>query len=254
VFHVLERRSPPIDHSIFRVEADAAREASGGLIQGKADIVLPVSVTGIPDGMEAYSERIEIALRAPDGAAWNSGWDPYNVLHGDNSSTSAVYRLVPGKGGPYWLFAHVDESFLGVHGSEPLHVHATVAFTMLGRPQTKLVSRWGTPLAIAGNGVCEFSKFPSNVSGLCVTPLRKPALTVIRIQPLPSGSPNEAPALDRDPGGNANYGEFGIWRVWQQAWMTVPRGPFAMSVEVRQAVAHFERELDMPGVRLKEYR
>jgi hypothetical protein len=35
--------------------------------------------------------------------------------------------------------------------------------------------------------------------------------------------------------------------------MTAPPGPFAASVEIRQAVGHFERELDMPAVRLKEF-
>jgi hypothetical protein len=34
--------------------------------------------------------------------------------------------------------------------------------------------------------------------------------------------------------------------------MTAPPEPSAMPVEVREAVGHFERELDMSGVSLKE--
>jgi hypothetical protein len=36
--------------------------------------------------------------------------------------------------------------------------------------------------------------------------------------------------------------------------MATPPEPFATSIEVRRAVAHFERDLDMPGVRLANFR
>jgi hypothetical protein len=210
-------------------------------------------VTGIPDGMEVYSERIKIALHAADGAVWNTGLEADNVIQDRALELEAIYRRLPGKGEPYWLTANIDTSFYHDHGNEPVHVHATVAFTMLGRAQTTTVSRWGEPHAIAGDGICEFSKREATVGALCISPLRKPALTVIRFEPLPPGYPNGLVSLDRPPTGSSDLGGFGIWRVSQNGTMTTPPEPFAMSIEVRQTVAHFERELDMPSVRLKEF-
>jgi hypothetical protein len=204
--------------------------------------------------MEVYSERIKIALHAADGADWNSALDPYNVIQDRALEPEAIYRRLPGKDEPYWLTANIDKSFYRDHGDEPVQVHATVAFTMLGRAQTTTVSRWDEPQAVAGNGFCEFSRREATVRAICIAPLRKPALTVIRFQPVPSGYLNGNPWLDRPPNGSSDLGEFGIWRVFQNATMTAPPEPFAMSIEVREAVGYFERELDIPGVRLKEFR
>ena len=216
-------------------------------------MALPIRVTGVPYGMEVYSERVKIALHAADGAVWNTGLGTYNVIQDRALEPEAIYRRLPGKGEPYWLTANIDKSFYHDHGDEPVQVHATVAFTMLGRAQTTAVSRMGEPQAVAGSGVCEFSKREPSVRVLCIAPLRKPALTVVRFDPLPPGYPIGLVSLDRPPTGGSDLGGFGIWRVSQSGMMTAPPEPFAMSVEIRQAVAHFERELDIPGVRLKEF-
>ena len=214
-------------------------------------MALPIRVTGIPDGMEVYSERVKIALHAADGAVWNTGLEAYNVIQDRALEPEAIYRRLPGKGAPYWLTANIDASFYHDHGKEPVHVHATVAFTMLGRAQTTAIDRWGEPQAVAGSGICEFSKHGPSVRVLCIAPLRKPALTVIRFAPPAEGYPFVS--LAHPPTGGSDQGGFGIWRVVQNGAMTAQPESFAMSIEVRQAVAHFERELDIPGVRLKEF-
>ena len=119
--------------------------------------------------------------------------------------------------------------------------------------ETSKVNRRGEPQAFASDGVCEFSKLRANgVSALCIAPLRKPALTVIRFEPPAEGYPFVS--LAHPPTGGSDQGGFGIWRVVQNGAMTAQPESFVMSVEVREAVGHFERELDMPGVRLKEFR
>jgi hypothetical protein len=255
-FHLMATRLPAVDSTAVRLESDPGHKVGAGAThpeEGRIAIALPIRVIGIPDGMEVYSERVKIALHAADGADWNSALDPYNVIQDRALEPEAVYRRLPGKGEPYWLTANIDKSFCHYHGDEPVHVHATVAFIMLGRAQTTAVSRWGEPQAIAGEGICELSKREATVGALCISPLRKPALTVIRFEPLPSGYPNGLVSLDHPPAGSSDLGGFGIWRVVQSGIMTAPPEPFAMSIEVRQAVAHFERELDMSGIRLKEY-
>jgi hypothetical protein len=255
-FHLMATRLPAVDSTAVRLEGDPGRKVGVGAThpeEGRIAIALPIRVIGIPDGMEVYSERVKIALHAADGAVWNTGLEAYNVIQDRALEPEAIYRRLPGKGEPYWLTANIDAAFYHEHGDEPVHVHATVAFTMLGRAQTTTVSRWGEPQAIAGDGICEFSKREATVGALCISPLRKPALTVIRFEPLPSGYPNGLVSLDHPPAGSSDLGGFGIWRVVQSGTMTAPPEPFAMSIEVRQAVAHFERELDIPGVRLKEF-
>jgi hypothetical protein len=255
-FHLMAMRLPPVDSTAVRLEGDAGRKVSGGSFRtedGKLAVRLPIRVTGIPDGLEIYSERIIIALHATYGQVWSSGWDFYNTIQDRAAETEPFYRRLPGEGEPYWLNANIDAAFYHDHGDEPVQVHATVAFTMLGRAQTTTINRWGEPQAVGGNGVCEFSKREGTLAALCIAPLRKPALTAIRFEPLPSDYPNGYPSPYGQPSGVEDLGEFGVWRVSQNATMPAPPEPVAMSIEIRQAVAHFERELDMSGVRLKEY-
>jgi len=250
-FHLMAMRLPPVDSTAVRLEGDPGRKVgvwSSHPQEARIAIALPIRVTGIPDGMEVYSERVNISMHAADGTVWSSGLDAYNVIHDRALGTDAINQRLPGEGEPYWLAATIDTSFYRAHGDEPVHVHAAVAFTMLGRAQTTTISRWGEAQAIAGDGVCEFSKLGATVSPICISPLRRPALVVIRFEHLPSG----LVSLDRPPTGGSDQGGFGIWRVVQNGTMTALPEPFAMAVEVREAVAHFERELDIPGVRLKE--
>jgi hypothetical protein len=248
-------RLPPVDSTAVRLEGDPGRKVgvwSSHPQEARIAIALPIRVTGIPDGMEVYSERVNVSLLAPGGAVWSSGLDDYNVIQDQALEPEAVDRRLPGKGEPYWLTANIDAAFYHEHGGEPIRVHATVAFTMLGQAQTTVVKRWGEPQAIAGDGICEFSKQETSVGAFCISPLRRPALTVVRFDPLPPGYPIGLVSLD-PPSGGRDLGGFGIWRVVQSGMMTAPREPFAMSVEVREAVGHFERELDISAVRLKEF-
>jgi hypothetical protein len=250
-FHLMAARLPAVDSAAVRLEGDAGRRVAFGsfpVMRGKVPIRLPIRVTGIPDGMEVYSERVKIALHAADGSVWNTGLETDNVIQNQALETEASYRRLPGKGEPYWLNANIDKSFYDEHGVEPVHLHATVALAMLGRAQTTTVDRWGEPQAIAADGICEISKLGATVSPICISPLRRPALIAIRFNRLTSG----LISLDRPATGGSDLEGFGIWRVVQNGTMTAPPEPFTMWIEVRQAVGYFERELDMPGVRLKE--
>jgi hypothetical protein len=126
-------------------------------------------VTGIPDGMEVYSERIKIALHAADGSDWNTALETYNVIQNQALETEASYRRLPGKGEPYWLTANIDKSFYHEHGVEPVHLHATVALAMLGRAQTTTVDRWGEPQADRRRRRLRDSRSTSRRSGCFVS-------------------------------------------------------------------------------------
>jgi hypothetical protein len=248
-FRLVAWQSPALDASAVRLAPGSATEPFPGPLFA-ADfkgIALPIQVTGIPDGMEVYSERIKIEVRAADGTTWNSGWDP----KGEIRSPEFGYGLLPGKGPPYWLHAYVDRAFYQDHFADAVHVHATVAFTMLGRAHTTEVTHWNTPQPIASNGYCDFTPLSGLVNASCFAPFGRPALFTIRFQ-----SPNEAFDSKSLAGQSQSpsSGEFGVWQTFEQMGVEAPRLPFKTYVETRQTVGHFLRELDVSGVHLKEAR
>jgi hypothetical protein len=253
-FRLISRFSPAVDPSVAVLSLDGARQVSpfpGALGRFKHDVLLPIQLTGIPVDTELFSQRARVELRAPDGSTWDSGWDPENQVRDQTSASNWEWRLLPGKGAPYWLRASLDAPFYHKHGDELLRVHVTVAFTLLGHPAITPIKVWDRPVSVGGNDTCSFTARGSAVTTYCLAPFAAPALTMMRFQPLPSGDRNEYP-IGAGPLGAGPGNAFGIWRL-RQTPVESPPEPFAASIELRQAIGNFQRELEFPAIRLKEF-
>ena len=248
-FAWLEWRSPAIDAQVVRLAPDLPRKAGpGGAYVEKVPISFPIQVTGIPDGMAVYSERVKIALEAAGGKTWSSNWRHSDFVTDHRLTMLSLHQLLPGAGAPYWLVADVDRSFYEAFSTQPVHVRAAVAFTLLDRAQTKQLSAIGAAEPIADHGFCYPSAGGSGSALYCIAPMRGPALVLLRP---PTGRTAEDEAEIGSGGGIGTV--FSIWESIPIAGR-VGLDPSHAVIETRQAVAHFERDLDMPGVVLAELR
>jgi hypothetical protein len=87
----------------------------------------------------------------------------------------------------------------------------------------------------------------------CITPFRAAALSFLRIEPA-----SNVEMVDSVSGFSSHAVDFGgtVFSIWENTRLSgqAPGGPFVASIETRQAVAYFDRTLDMPGVVLAELR
>lgn len=244
-FALVKWRSPALSPDVARLSRDGTRSPSFG-----ADLSLPIHVSGIPAGMQAYSERIRITVEAPGGQAWDSGWD-YRSSIRRVSQGPVEHRLLSSGTDDYDLNLHVDRAFLHMLGSVPVHLRATVAFTLLDRPAITQVYGWNRPQHTPGGAVCAVDKRSNSVVVSCLAPFGQVAESVVRLQPLPSGEASEQQDLLELQYVGRIGDKFSIWQMVSGAvgWLPPP-APYAVYVETREAVARFERVLDIDGMSL----
>jgi hypothetical protein len=195
--------------------------------------------------MQAYSERIRVTAAAPGHGVWDSGWDyQSNIVR--SSATTLDNRLLFSGANDYDLRLHVDQAFYETILKKPVHLRAAVALTLLDRPVTRRIEGWDRPQRTPDGAICTAAKPGNFVHTTCVTPFRKVDESMIRFQPLPSGTPKDWAIL-------SNLGQYGRLGDKFSIWQTVeqiggyppPPEPYAIYVETRRAVAHFERVLDI---------
>jgi hypothetical protein len=212
-------------------------------------VPIPVRVTGIPHGMALYSERATVTVATPDGEWWNSGWDSLDRLFrviGTQGVSMEDERLLSGDG-EYWLYVNIDQSFYRKFGSGPIHLHARMALTLLSREQiTPLVVREGAQ-AVSNDGFCWVASRKRQFETACSWPARTPARFGFRLR---SGSTNLRPgSWWGDTVGS--YGPYptsgGLWQ-WADQYATMDPPSAGIDLVTRTAVAHFERDLDIPAV------
>jgi hypothetical protein len=277
-------RSPAIDAAAVRLAPDAPRRVGGGWGFGvdgdKVLIFFPIQVAGIPEGTVVYSEGVKIALRSGSGKTWISSWSRAGDITDHTLLAVSKHPFLPGAGAPYWLVAHVDKRFFDAFSTEPVHVRATVAFTLLDRARTTQFNAWEKVQPIADHGFCypvtqgnsvatasaeantdmpvdRSRTIPTSpitfASVSCVTPFREAAFSFLRIEPSAT-----VEMVDSVSGFSGHAFDVGgtVFSIWENIRLggQAPAGPFVASIETRQAVAHFERTLEMPGVVLAELR
>jgi len=260
-FAMLVRQSPPVDPAILRLSLDPGRDPhtlpGNETHWGHDDslgINIPIQAAGIPAGMQAYSNRISVTVEAPGGVAWNSSWNSlnrvYSVIHLDLNKG----QLLPGDGGPYWLYANIDRSFFNDFSGTPVHLRATVAFTMLGKPTTTRLSVSSHRQPLPNDGFCYLQSQGGFVQNSCFAPLRSAPGNAMRLQSLSS----EVVGDERVDGLSAPTVGSSTFSIWERLSPAIsykaPPAPFESFFETRQTVAHFERVLDLQGIRLGEFR
>jgi hypothetical protein len=211
-------------------------------------ISIPVRVTGIPQGMALYSERATVTVDAPARARWSSGWDSLNALCSPLGRVLPLMeeeRLLPGDG-EYWLYVNLDGSFYNRIGSGPTHLHARMALTLLSREQISPLTPREGEQAVSNDGFCWITSLGRQPWMACSWPVRMPARFDFRLR---SGETNLPPTR-----GEISVGSYGPYPtsggLWQGSYEAdILRLPLdGIDLVARQAVAHFERELDIPAL------
>jgi hypothetical protein len=257
-FALAARSLPAVDPAAVRLAPDYPRDVidSGPTYfdRGMQPLFLPIQVTGIPDGMAVYSERVLLTVETAGGERWSSGWSNSSQVRDKTLAMEPAERLLPGAGAPYMLQANVDGSFFDNFSTEHVHLHAKVAFTMLGPAHVTQLAPEGRPTAAPDGSFCSYSKRQAYVSVSCFSPLKPATMRVVRIQPLPTGKPQDVGSVEGQPG-SQSASLFSVWEMLGGgAGISTPQEPFVATFETRQAVAHFERELDMPNIQLGNFR
>jgi len=227
-----------------------------------AGIDLPVSITGIPAGTHLISERIATTIEAPGGNTWRSGWTSTGAIaNRDPLDDSRVIRA----DGPYRGHLYVDAEFCRAVKDTPVHLHASVALTLLGEAQSAPISALGST-HLPGDGICRVApvmmsrvqyqargkvEFFNNLLVYCLWPGQAPARADVQTRSLKSGQEWGTPLFP--PGAYAPYPSDGS--VWSDASaiITVRPEPVEMKLETWRAIAHLERDLDITHIRLADY-
>ena len=205
---------------------------------------LPIEVRGVPEGFQVLSERAALRIQSA-GRVLTSSWSLYQQVLPPKSSWQ---QHIPLSNGPARLSADNPGWLSSWTGRDPIDFHATVAFTLLGSPRSvkippSLPYRW-----VPGLGFCRATIEPSGntIQPDCLTLLDEmPAHAAIRTE-----SDSAQPARGNVPG-NVSIGfspGFSIWCGFGVASSAVPVTPYEVFLDVRQPVAYFERELDIPDV------
>jgi hypothetical protein len=213
---------------------------------------IPVRVTGIPSGMALYSDRGTLTVATPSGERWSMGWNRVNRLvsvAGSWERWSEDARSLPGDG-EYWLHVNIDQSLLRRTKSGPIHLHARMALTLLSPERTSpLASREGAQ-AVSNDGFCWVTSRGRQLETACSWPVRTPAQIGFRLRSSGTGLPRDwKPYLT----GNS-VGSYGPYPTSGGLWETVYGGgtvdlpPAGIDLVSRTAVAHFERDLDVPDL------
>jgi hypothetical protein len=252
--------------SAVRISFDPGQPAAGKYTADYgpplAGIDLPLGITGIPPGAHLISERITTTIEAPGGDTWRSGWTTTGAIANPNPlDDSHVIRA----DGAYRGHLYVDAQFYRASKGVQVHLHASVALTLLGEVQSAPISASGRT-HLPGDGICRVApvmmsrvqyrargraEFFNNLLAYCLWPAQAPARADVQTRSSKTGQEWGTPLFP--PG---SYAPFPIdGSVWSSAAaiISVRPEPVEMRLETWKAIAHFERDLDIPQIRLADY-
>ena len=214
---------------------------------GEAGINLPVLVGAFPPGTAVVSERIAARIEAPDGRTWTSGWIQKGGLY-----RTAVLEdpLLIQRQGAHWEYATVDESFYQSVRDTPVRLHTTVALTLLGNRQTApLATRTGNEYSSAGSRCGVFPGPFGKLMVFCAWLPPVPARSYVTAVLAANGQTFSSRISAGPPMPLLNGS---VW--WRDATLFAPPPHIhEMDLETWQALAHFERDLDIPQIHLADY-
>jgi hypothetical protein len=218
--------------------------------QHATGIHVPVRVTGIPAGMELYSDRATVTLTTSDGGTWMSGWDSLHKLIRvtDGMPTRSGEEQFVTAGDECWQYLNIDSSFYST-GRKPVRMRISWDMTLFSQPEVTAMARGRRVRSVPGGGSCWSN---GTLPVLCVWPGQGPQVNFVRIRSIPTGAFTDyslSPTISSSPG--TSYGPYPTGgSIWQMAsslmYNTLPPPPTEISLWSRRAVAHFERDLDIP--------
>jgi hypothetical protein len=187
-----------------------------------AALLMPVRVTGIPQGRELSNERMNFKVTSQDGSSWETGWMAFGGVF--KIDTEPSYRFITGDG-DCSLAANMDWNIFNRIQNDPVRIKASLALRLtspfvIPMPEDRL-SFTNKIAGFSGKSrnqaICLFSKAPL---GIVEAGFSKIAL------------------ISEDASGT-------IWRYAAKTY----RDPLYLHKEE----AWFETTLEIPQIRLKDY-
>jgi hypothetical protein len=204
---------------------------------GYVRVAIPIQLTDVPTGTEVLSERSETTIDGSDGPPWRSGW----------SVGGGILR----QHGGWWQDVEIERALFETLRNRDVHLHTRIALTLLGPAS---VSRLSVPTAnrfVPDVGFCW--AMPNRV--LCVSPFVHAVQVEIRSRSCATGDLSDLgirPEISYTPY-SSGLG-FGLWKTDIDMMLFPGILGCEVVIEARDATAHFERDLDIPSIRLLAYR
>jgi hypothetical protein len=159
--------------------------------------------------------------------------------------------------GEYWLYLLVDRSFYRRTRSGPMRLHARLALTLLSPLQTTPLTVRDGPQAVSNDGFCLVQWHNRLLETNCLWPGRLPASLHLHLRPgrifhPPGQAYVYLTTADEEADRIVSYAPFptsgGLWQL-NSDWHSAEARPLGADLVTRKAVAHFERDLDIPDLR-----
>ena len=258
--------SHPAEASAIRLDFDTARDLGPGRgvlgtwhgTESMVRILLPVRITGIPDGMKILNERVAVSAESPGGSRWSSGWnDLGRTLHPGGNGP-----LLPADG-EYWQYVYIDRAYFAQTRNAPVHLKTTAAFTLLSKPRTTRLKPPTVAQPVADFGFCTARANAGGISNtirgsmslVCLSPIQHADWVLVRTQSRRTGQFQTAGTRQ-----DVSYSPYPtdvsavLWTDVRAAMLVIDPSDLDFVLEARHAEAHFERTLNIPEIRLDQYR
>jgi hypothetical protein len=242
----------PSEAANLSLSLDAARKPAAGpniVVPSSSNpvrLAIPIAIQGIPPGAELACERVRTSIVA-EGVSWDSGW-----------RTGAGFLR---REGQWRERLEIDRTAFERMRNRDVHLHARAAWTLFGPPSATRIPIPSVNRYIPNVGFCW--ALPNFVQ--CLAPFRHAARVEMGSR---SCSTGEVTSIGIQPEiSYAPYATglgFSLWRtdigVFVLRWRTgigvsisKDTPDCELIVESREPVAHFERDLDIPSIRLSAY-
>jgi hypothetical protein len=199
---------------------------------GSVRVSLPIRFAGVPARTVANIDGMAAEFTMPDGK-------PSERLWLEGSETETPWHEMP-----------VDRNLFERVKNAPLRLHVTILLTLFGNLQTERMPLASGLHRVPGVGLCRADLYEAQKTTLldCLAPFRLPTRTVAQFD---NGRPVEG-------WGSNSYSpypaELGISPISASRW-ELPSQPAATAIVLTtmQPLAHVQRQLDIPGVRLADF-
>lgn len=251
-FALQERSAGAVASTAVRVAFDPTAERDNlGLSEFGGNhlvgLFLPVVLSGIPEGMQVMGNSVALTVEH-QGARWTSTWEPVGQLMARGSSVRYDSRQRLSNGAD-WLFVTLH-SFPDDLANVPAHLHATVALTLLGKPYSIRMADTQVGRRLPGDAFCAVFYRHSALVPTCLGAFSDPGFADLRWRDFP----NEPWRFFHLPAPFHNSGGSAIWQGGGGNFAyQAPSYPRELYLELRQPIAYFERELDIPAIRLADF-
>ncbi len=197
-----------------------------------SEVDLPISVHGIPSGMEAEADALVVTLSAPDGRT--SSYDFATVFVRPGEPGAALVNMS----------IAVDPQFFRDESTHPVTAHATLYLTLFGKPSTVKIPIRQEPLNLIDGLQCAEGVF---IQFNCRSIFRWPGRRVYAaMKSLSGGSSVKTISYSPFPA------ELGFGSIEQHSF-SVPYAASEVAITTTEPLTHFHAELTIPNVFLSRF-